>query len=200
MNSIRAFKQKLATVSRLWEANDYDAALAEVDQMLEKWPGNAHLHVLWSGLVQLQDDPKHSLDDAKEALHQAIGLDKNSPVGAIELGHFLDAIEDDPRAAVKAYSDGVAMARHLLIEGLMGQAKALLQLEKKDEARQCMWEVLHETQFEPGAERNKSDQTTPDILFGSPTGRVYGVQLKGPFADQIEELLSELFASRSASS
>ena len=43
-----------------------------------------------------------------------------------ELGHFLDGVDDDPRAASKAYADGVAAARRLLIEGLIGQAKALL--------------------------------------------------------------------------
>ena len=45
--------------------------------LLELWPGNAHLHILWAGLVQLQEDPKHSLDEARQALQQAADLGKN---------------------------------------------------------------------------------------------------------------------------
>ncbi len=111
MSSLRGFKQKLSTVSRLWDENDYDAAIAQVESMLDIWPGSAHLHVLWASLVQLQENPKHTLAEAKQALHQAVELDKDSPAGLIELGHFLDNVEDDPHAASKAYVEGVAVAR-----------------------------------------------------------------------------------------
>jgi tetratricopeptide (TPR) repeat protein len=200
MNSLRGFEQKLATVSRLWDDADYDSALAEVGQLLERWPGNGHLHILWSSLVQLQENPKHSLDDVKRALQRAIDLDRSSPAGAIELGHFLDDVDDNPRAASKAFSEGVVTARQLLIEGLIGQAKALLQLNKKDDALECVREVLHSIHFDPKSKRAKTEESAPDILFGSMMGEIVGIQLKGPFAIQIEELLSEIFARRSVSS
>ncbi len=79
MSNPRGFKQKLSTISRLWEAEDYDKALAEVESSLETWPGNAHLHILRASLVQLQEDPKYNLDEAKQALQQAVELDKSSP-------------------------------------------------------------------------------------------------------------------------
>jgi tetratricopeptide (TPR) repeat protein len=167
MSSLRAFKQKLAAISRLWESEDYDAALAEVDELRKTWPGNAHLHIMWASLVQLQEDPKHNLDEAKQALQHAIEFDDSSPAPAIELGHFLDAVEDNPRAAAKAFAEGVALARQQLLEGLIGQAKALLQLNKRKEAVRCVREALR-------------------------------VELKGPIAEEIEELLSEVLASRSA--
>jgi len=174
MSTTRAFRQKLAAISRLWEANDYGAALTEVERLLEAWPGNEHLHILWASLVQLQDNPKHSLDDAKRALHQAIELNKSSPAGAIELGHFLDAVEDNPQAAARMYAEGVAAARRLLAEGLIGQAKALLQLDKRDDALRCLLEVLHLRQFDAPSRQGKA------------------------FADEAVELLGELNASRPA--
>jgi len=130
MSNLRGFKQKLSTVSRLWEEKEYDRALGEVESLLERWPGNAHLHILWASLVQLQETPKYDLDEVKKALQQAIELDKGSPAAAIELGQFFDNVEDDPHMASKIYAEGVAAARQLLIEGLIGQAKAFRQLDK----------------------------------------------------------------------
>jgi hypothetical protein len=198
MNSLRRFKQELATISRMWGEKTYDTALAEVESMLKVWPGNAHLHILWASLVQLQEDPQHGLEEAKQALQQAVELDKASPTGAIELGHFLDNVEDDPRSAFKAYAEGVAAARQLLIEGLTGQAKALRQLDMTQEFHRCLREVIFLTQFETGAKRNKVDETGADVMFESPTGHFYAVQLKGPYAELIQELLNEVVAHDSA--
>lgn len=39
------------------------------------------------------------------------GFDKASPAAAIELGLFLDNVEDDPHAASNAYAEGVVAAR-----------------------------------------------------------------------------------------
>jgi len=197
MSNPRGFKQKLATVSRLWQKKDYDKALGEVESLLETWPGNAHLHVLRASLVQLQEEPKYELDEARQALQHAVELDKGSPAAVIELGHFLDNVEDDPQAAAKAYAEGVATARQLLIDGLIGQAKAYRQLDKKEEAFRCLLEVLQLAHFGMGSKRTKADEPGADVLFESPTGRFYAVQLKGPYAEQIQDLLGELIAERS---
>jgi tetratricopeptide (TPR) repeat protein len=197
MNNLRGFKQKLAVVSRLWDDRDYDAALIQAESLLKAWPGNVHLHVLWASLVQLQEDPRHDLAEARQALQQAVELDKGSPAAAIELGHFLDSVDDDPQAATKLYAEGVATARQLLIEGLIGQAKAYRQLDKHDEFRRCLLEVLHLTRFDPGSKRTRADEVGADIIFESPAGHFHSVQLKGPYAEEIEELLSELTADRS---
>jgi hypothetical protein len=197
MSKVRTFKQGLATVTRFWDKKACHAALAEVERLLEAWPGNAHLHVLWASLVQLQEEPTHGLDEAKRALQQAVQLDKSSPTAAIELGHFLDAVEDDPQAAARSFSEGAAAARQLLIEGLTGQAKALLRLNKREEALHCVAELLHLMQFEPGPKRNRSNGA--DLAFvESGAGRVFAVQVKGPFPEQVEELLHEVISSRSA--
>jgi tetratricopeptide (TPR) repeat protein len=129
MNGTGSFTKGLADVLALWEDGKYDRALKRLEEVRKAWPGNPQLHVWWSRLVQLQDEPTHSLSDAKRALQQAIELDKQSPAAAIELGHFLDNVEDDPQAAAKAFAQGITAARHLLIEGLLGQAKSLIQLD-----------------------------------------------------------------------
>jgi hypothetical protein len=198
MNHLRGFKQKLATVARMWDHKEYDAALAEVEALRAVWPGNAHLYVLWASLVQLLEDPKHDLDEVKQALQQAIDLDKASPAGAIELGHFLDNVVDDPQAAAKAYADGVAAARQLLIEGLIGQAKSFRQLDKVQEFHRCLREVIFLTQFENGPRRSKADETGTDIMVESPAGHFYALQLKGPYAEPIQELLNEVAGHRPA--
>jgi hypothetical protein len=198
MNNLRGFKQKLSIISRLWEENDYDTALTEVESMLKVWAGNPHLHILWASLVQLQEDPKHGLDEARQALQHAVELDKGCPAGAIELGHFLDSVEDDPQAASRAYAEGVTAARRLLIDGLIGQAKALRQLDKREEFRRCLLEVLHVAQFETGSKGSKADDSGADIIFKSPVGRFYAMQLKGPYAEEIQELVSDVVAHRSA--
>jgi len=198
MSNSRGFKQRLATVSRLWEKKDYDKALTEVESLLETWPGNAHLHILRANLVQLQEEPKYELDEARQALQHAVELDKGSPAAAIELGHFLDNVEDDPQAAAKACAEGVATARQLLIDGLIGLAKAYRQLDKREECFRCLLEVLQLAHFDTGSKRTKADEPGTDVLFESPTGRFYAVQLKGPYAEQIQDLLGELIAERSA--
>jgi hypothetical protein len=200
MSNPRGFKQKLSTISRLWEAEDYDKALAEVESSLETWPGNAHLHILRASLVQLQEDPKYNLDEAKQALQQAVELDKSSPAAALELGHFLDNVEDNPQAAAKVYTEGVATARQLLIDGLIGQAKAYRQLDKKEEFFRCLLEILHLARFEMGSKRTKADELGADVIFESLTGLFSAVQLKGPHAEQIQDLLGELVAGSASPS
>ena len=194
MNDIRRFEQKLSIVSQLWEEKNYDSAFVEVESLLALWPGNAHLHVVWASLVQMQEDPKHDLDEAKQALHRAVELDKGSPAAAIELGHFLDKVEDDPLAASKAYAEGVSTARHLLIEGLIGQAKVFRQLDKKEEFLRCLLEVLHLTRTETGTKRTKTKESGADIIFESPTGHFHATRLEGRYAEQIQDLLGDLVA------
>lgn len=198
MSRVQTFKRSLASVMRLWGREDYDKAFSEVEEMLKIWPGNSHLHILRSNLAQLQEDHALSLDDTRQSLLDARELDPSSPAAPFELAHFLDAVDDDPKAAVKAYGDSIAQARKLLIEGLIGQAKALLQLDRTRDLDQCLLELLSVMHFEPDAAENKSPDLAPDVILESSNGRVYAVQLKGPYADQVEEILQERKSYRSA--
>lgn len=192
MSTLRAMKQKLSTVFRLWGEREYDKALEEVEALLETWPGNPHLYILKASLVQLLEEPKYDLDEAKQALQQAVELDKGSPAASIELGHFLDNVEDDPRAAVKAYAEGVATARRLLIDGLIGQAKAYRQLEKREDFERCLLEVLSLARFDSGPKK-KPEQLGAVIKVQS-TGHSYAVQPDARYSAQVQELISDLVA------
>ena len=173
MNDIGTFTKRLGEVGTLREAGKYDAALARVEEMLKRWPANAHLHVLLAKLVQLSDEPTRTLDDAKRALQHAAELDARSPAAAIELGYFLDNVEDNPQAAAKAFAQGVSAARHLLIDALLGHTAALIQLDKRDEAVRSLLDALHL------ADADRSSR-------------------KEPFTTRIDELLVELGQMQSA--
>lgn len=194
MTRTRSFKRDLAKALRRLRDEDYDAALDHLGAMREAWPGNAQVEILWASLVQLQESPDRSLDDAKVALERAIELDENSPVAPIELGHYLDSIEDDPRAAAKTFAQGVSSARRLLIDGLIGQARALLQLDRGDEALKCVMEAMSLA----GKPTDRSSEPAPDVLLRDAAGWLHLVRLKGPFAARIEELLEEVARKRSA--
>lgn len=174
MKNTRSFKQRLTKVFRHRRAEQYDLALSEVEELLKSWPGNAQLYILWASLVQLTDDPSHSLEDAKQALQRAVEFDTNSPAGPIELGYYFDNVEDNPRAASKAFSEGIRSARRLLMDGLLGQARALLQLDKREAALMSLKEWLYLANI---------DNLPAD-------------RWKESFAAKIEDLLQELCSQR----
>jgi predicted Zn-dependent protease len=186
MTDRRSFKRKLATVSRHWDAKEYDVALQLIEELLKSWPGNARLHLLWASLVQLQEDPSHSLQEARKTLELAVVLDPMAPAGAIELGHYLDAVEDDPAAAMRAFSEGIAVARRLLIDGLLGQARALLHRDQRKQALECLAEALFLADRIQSADGKKSAHSR------------LANKLEGGFTIRIEDLLDELFPKHSA--
>jgi hypothetical protein len=174
MSNSRGLKEKLAAVSKLWKAKEFDKALAEVETLLETWPGNAHLHVLRASLMQLHEKPEYSLADIKQALQEAVELDKGSPAAAIELGHFLDNVEDNPQAAAKAYAEGLAIAWQLLVDALIGQAKAYRQLDKGKEFKRCRLQL-------------KGLQLVWDLM---------PMKIDERYLEQIQDLLNEPVADR----
>lgn len=183
MSRNQTFKKALSRISQLSAANQHDAALKEVESLLKTWPGNPHAHVLWASFIQLQDKPSGTLDEVKKTLQEAIDLDKTSPAAVIELAHFLDAVEDEPKAAVKLYAEAIAQARHLLVEALIGQAKALLQLDKKAEALKCLVELLQLTGTASSGKGSKP--------ANAGNGRLKNSMGKDAYA-QIESLVQEV--------
>jgi hypothetical protein len=129
-------------------------------------------------------------------LQTAAALDESSPAAPIELGHFLDAVEDDPQAASKAFSDGIRTARRLLIDALLGQARALLQLNKREEAIACLIESLYLTNLSSSADRGKSPRTVPGVLCREPSGPAFRLPLTGAFGSEIEGLLADVLAGQ----
>ena len=174
MRSTASLKRKLAEMVAARAGEAHDDALASVEDMLAEWPGNPHLHIAWASLVQLQDEPRRSLEEVKKALQVAVDLDRRSPAASIELGHFLDNVKDDPAAAANAFAEGIASARRLLIDGLLGQAKAFLQLDRRDDAIRCLTESLRLAEAGDDA------------------------KVDGPIAERIEDLMKDVVLARSA--
>lgn len=196
MSDVPAFGQKLEEIGDLWTAQEYDAALDLVDGLRQEHPANAHSHVLWASLLQLQTNRKRSLDEAEQALRQAIDLEPASPIGSIEMGYLIDLMGDDPQAATKFYAEGIVLARHLLIEGLIGGAKALLQINRVEEAFRHALEVHKLLGFE-GDKAGDPDRSAP-LDDGQPTDEKLWDGSRTLTSDQIERFLDGVIARRSA--
>src|SRR5262249_25621094 len=142
MKPLTTFKRGVAKVRRDWKEGRYEVALAEVDRLLKEWPDNPQLLVMWADLIQLQEQANgSSLEGAKAAYRRAAELDGEGSPALVELGHFLYALEDDAKSASKAYEKAIVAYRRLLIEALLGKAKALHEMERVTEARACLDEA-----------------------------------------------------------
>jgi tetratricopeptide (TPR) repeat protein len=142
IKSSTSMKRGLAYVKREWRARRYDRALAGVDRLLKDWPDNPYLLTMRGNLIQLQEkDTGPTLDDAKRALRRAVDLDGESPQALIELGHFLNATEDDVQAASDCFAKAIRLSERLLREALLGQAKVLVELGRRSEALACLTEA-----------------------------------------------------------
>jgi tetratricopeptide (TPR) repeat protein len=196
MKSIHSFQQRLAKTFRHWEDREYQAALKVVDALLTECPANGQLHILWASLVLLQEETEHTLDEARSALQRAVALEKDSPAGSIELGHFLDAVEDNPQAALKSFGEGIAAARRWLIAGLVGQAKALLQLDKREAALKCLMEAVYLLNMDSATAKDKATSAGVDLLMAETSGGFFALQRKESLPRQITDLFQELMSNR----
>ena len=69
------FKKRLRAIRRARGNGNADVALAALEKMLKAWPDHPHLLVEKSRLVQLSENGKLPLTDAKRALERAIAVD-----------------------------------------------------------------------------------------------------------------------------
>lgn len=142
MTPTSSYQKNLEKARRAADQERYDLAFTQIDRLLQAWPDNPHLLVQWANLLQLQEDDKGpSIEDAKAALKRAVALDEQSPMPLIELGHYLYALDDDAEAASKTFARAITLCKSLLREALVGQAKALGELERKHEALACLAEA-----------------------------------------------------------
>jgi tetratricopeptide (TPR) repeat protein len=138
MKATSSFKQGAAKLARESAARRFGRALQVVDELLQEWPDNPQLLVWRAELVQLQEgDDGPGLSEAKASLQRAAEL-QGSPDALIELGHFLFAVEDDARAACKQFDRAITQCKKFLKDALLGKAKALAELERRQEALACL--------------------------------------------------------------
>lgn len=195
MSRAPSYSQQVAKVRKLWNGGKYDQALSAVEEMMTAWPGNAALHVAWACLVQLQEETSHELSAVKRALETARELDDKSSAASIELGNFLDAVEDDAEGAEEAFGGAASIARKQLIEALSGRARALLQLDRSEEATRCLIEVLQLSRGVPKAKTGKSTNGNADLAWSDASGGTLHVQVKGGLTEEIQSLVQDVLAA-----
>lgn len=144
MRSKTSLKQGIAEAWRMWRRKQYDEALGLVDRLLETRRDNAQLLVMRAQLIQLQrdEDGSPTLDDAKADSNCAVTLDDQSPAALIELGYFLNAVEDHPEVASKYFRKAIDLCQKFLREALIGQADVLVDLGQRRAARDCLLKAL----------------------------------------------------------
>ncbi len=135
------FRRKLSAVRAAERKSDYAKALAGLDALIEEVPGNPSLLVRRAMLIQLLEDGGLPLNEAKQALQVALQLDEKHPGALIELAQFQFAVEDDAAAATKTFQSAVGACSRLLVEALLGQAKALVEMNRREEAFDCLARV-----------------------------------------------------------
>jgi len=156
MKPLSSFKRGVAEVRHDLEHGKYERALARVAKLLQDWPDNPQLLVMWADLIQLQEsDEGPSLDDARAALQRASELEGPSPAALIELGAYYYAVDDDPAAANKTFDKAIRLCKRLLIDAILGRAKALGDLERSQEAFACLaqaYALQNQNGHVPGAD------------------------------------------------
>ena len=141
--SADSLKRGIAKVLRLWNDQEYALALQQVNSLLEQWPNTPYLLVMRADLTQLQDveEGEPTLGDARGDLELAVILDEECISAWIELGYCQFVHEDDAVAAIKNFREAIRLSRKFLKDALIGQAKALLELERDAEAMTCLAEA-----------------------------------------------------------
>lgn len=142
MKHSSSYKRTVLKIQKQCDSGKYSQALKLADDLLRDWPDQPQLLVLRGRLIQLQESPSGpTLDDAKSAFERAIDLDPESPAALIELGHYFYAVEDDSKRAAQCFEQAVHLTKQLLKDALMGQAKALSDLNHDQEALDCLIET-----------------------------------------------------------
>src|SRR3954464_8801715 len=82
---------------------NYENALQMGRSELERGCGSSDLLLLMATAGQLADGSSCSLDDVRGWLEQATITSPESAEAWLELGHFLDAVADEPQLAASAF-------------------------------------------------------------------------------------------------
>jgi len=95
-------KQIIDAIGR--EVAEHDRATAHALQLVEdgltRYPSSARLWILRGDLIQVSDDvERYSLEDALTSYRTAVKLEPGSAEAHESIGHFLDAVANEPAAA-----------------------------------------------------------------------------------------------------
>ena len=91
-------------------------------------------------MIQLADHGP-SLNEARACLQRAVDLGDGTPNPHLELGHFTFAVADDAKASLNHFDHAFALSRRLLQDALVGKAKALAELDRREDPLACLAET-----------------------------------------------------------
>jgi Flp pilus assembly protein TadD len=106
-----------------------EASLALIDEALRRFPESVKLWCLHGDLLQLcVEDEERGLEQAGDSYLRAAELEPANPEPYESLGHFFDAVMDDPQQAAEYFRKAITLgAGESAREGL---AEALAQLDE----------------------------------------------------------------------
>jgi len=85
-------------------------ALSMVEDGLKRFPKSARLWILRGDLIQVSDDDgRYFLDDALESYLAALRCDPDSAEANESIGHYLDAVQNEPEKAEPYFRRAIAL-------------------------------------------------------------------------------------------
>ncbi|MEW6608953.1 MAG: hypothetical protein AB1414_16155 [bacterium] len=145
MRNFKYLKEKMEAIEILEKQEDFRKSLKEVQHLLTEFPYLTPLLVLKGELIQLldeEDSNQWKLEDAKEALEQAVAIDEKSIDALLELAFYSYAVEDNNEIALHLFEKSINMSRKFLEEAYGGKCKCLFETNRKEEALKCVKEAL----------------------------------------------------------
>ena len=104
------------------------AQLQKLEEGLRHFPKSARLWILRGDLIQLGgEDPRYSLDDALASYRMALEVDPTSADAHESVGHFLDAVANEPAEAEPYFRKAIELGGGKTASD--GLAQVLEQLE-----------------------------------------------------------------------
>ena len=101
--SVVRHHDRLAAMRRAIVDKNYEQALQIGRAEMERGCDSSDLLLLLAAAGQLSEGTSCSLDDVRGWLEQATQLNPDNADAWMELGHFLDAVADQPQLAVSAF-------------------------------------------------------------------------------------------------
>lgn len=106
-------------------------ALGLVEKGLKLFPQSPRLWMVRGDLIQISDDDeRYSLEDALESYRTALRLDPNNAEAYESLGHYFDAVAENPKEAEPYFRKAIALGGGKSAHD--GLAQVLEQLGRSD--------------------------------------------------------------------
>jgi hypothetical protein len=110
----------LAAMRAQIREKDYTGALRLGRSELERGRDSSELLVLMATAGLLGDGEQCTIDEVREWLERAVKLDPHSVDAQLELGHFLDAVADEPQLAIPVFKGALEKSIDFLETALDG--------------------------------------------------------------------------------